>query len=92
MEKELTRDEFRKSVFERDKYKCIICGEKAIFNDKNEVVNLDAHHIIERRLFKPMVQDILQIMELLYVKGTTLKLNKLLYHVKTSEKLVELLQ
>lgn len=28
MEKELTRDEFRKSVFERDKYKCIICGER----------------------------------------------------------------
>lgn len=38
----LSRDQFRESVFERDGYKCIICG------GKNE---LDAHHIIERRLF-----------------------------------------
>lgn len=38
----LTRDAFREAVFARDKHKCIICGETA---------NLDAHHIIERRLF-----------------------------------------
>lgn len=38
----LTRNQFRKSVFERDQYKCVICG----------VAAKDAHHIIERRLFK----------------------------------------
>jgi hypothetical protein len=37
----LTRDQFREGVFERDKHKCVICGEKA----------QDAHHIVERRLF-----------------------------------------
>lgn len=38
----LTRDTFRESVFKRDGYKCIMC---------DETTNLDAHHIIERRLF-----------------------------------------
>lgn len=38
----LTRDSFRNKVFERDAYKCIVCGEKA----------QDAHHILERRLWK----------------------------------------
>lgn len=38
----LTRDEFREAVFKRDNNCCIICGER----DK-----LDAHHILERRLF-----------------------------------------
>lgn len=38
----LSRDEFRKSVLERDNYKCVICGES-----NNPV----AHHILERRLF-----------------------------------------
>jgi len=37
----LDRDTFRESVFERDGHLCVICGEPA----------LDAHHIIERRLF-----------------------------------------
>lgn len=37
----LTRDIFRESVFERDSYKCVICSKPAV----------DAHHIIERRLF-----------------------------------------
>ncbi len=37
----LTRDEFRNSVFERDKHKCVVCAKPAA----------DAHHIIERRLF-----------------------------------------
>ena len=41
MEKLLSRDEFREGVFKRDNYKCVICGEKG----------LDAHHIIERRLW-----------------------------------------
>lgn len=43
MNKALNRDEFREAVFKRDGYKCIFC-------DKKE--NLDAHHIIERRLFQ----------------------------------------
>lgn len=37
----LTRDEFRKQVFDRDNYKCVICQAKAV----------DAHHILERRLW-----------------------------------------
>jgi hypothetical protein len=37
----LTRDNFRNSVFERDKHLCVICKEPAV----------DAHHILERRLF-----------------------------------------
>lgn len=41
MEKALTRDQFRKHVFARDKNKCVICTEAAV----------DPHHIIERRLF-----------------------------------------
>lgn len=42
MNKLMTRDEFRNSVFKRDNYKCIICRKQA-----NE-----AHHIIERKLWK----------------------------------------
>jgi len=38
----LTRDQFREAVFKRDSYKCVLCGSNA----------KDAHHIIERRLFK----------------------------------------
>jgi len=41
MHKLLTRDVFRESVFKRDGYKCVCCDLPAI----------DAHHIIERRLF-----------------------------------------
>lgn len=37
----LTRDKFRESVFTRDNHKCVVCGAPAV----------DAHHIIERRLF-----------------------------------------
>lgn len=37
----LTRDKFRELVFERDKNKCVICKATAV----------DAHHIVERRLF-----------------------------------------
>lgn len=37
----LDRDTFRNVVFERDNHKCVICKEEAI----------DAHHIMERRLF-----------------------------------------
>jgi hypothetical protein len=42
----LTRDEFRRQVFERDGHRCVICGVK-----ENDFVRLDAHHIIERRLW-----------------------------------------
>lgn len=37
----LSRNKFRENVFKRDDYKCVICKAPAI----------DAHHIIERRLF-----------------------------------------
>ena len=37
----MTRDDFRNSVFERDNHLCVICGAPAV----------DAHHILERRLF-----------------------------------------
>lgn len=36
-----SRDIFRESVFIRDNHKCVICGKPAV----------DAHHIMERRLF-----------------------------------------
>lgn len=39
----LTREEFRKQVLDRDKNTCIVC--------KLPGLKLDAHHIIERRLF-----------------------------------------
>jgi hypothetical protein len=41
-DKLLTRDKFRELVFLRDGHRCVVCGETN---------NLDAHHIIERRLF-----------------------------------------
>lgn len=42
MSKLLTRDKFRDSVFERDGHKCLFCDETS---------GLDAHHILERRLW-----------------------------------------
>jgi len=39
----LTRDQFRSGVFARDGHKCVVCGSAA--------APLDAHHIIERRLW-----------------------------------------
>ena len=41
MIKLLSRNDFRNGVFERDNHKCVICGKLAV----------DAHHIMERRLF-----------------------------------------
>lgn len=38
----LTRDQFREGVFARDGHKCVMCGSSG---------PLDAHHIIERRLW-----------------------------------------
>lgn len=37
----LSRDEFRSAVFSRDGGRCVMCGEPGV----------DAHHIVERRLF-----------------------------------------
>lgn len=42
MKRLLTRDEFRESVFKRDSHMCVMCGS---------VLNLDAHHIIDRKQF-----------------------------------------
>lgn len=47
----LTRKEFRQKTFERDKFKCILCGINAIFDSDGEVTNLDPHHLIERSLW-----------------------------------------
>jgi hypothetical protein len=41
MSKLLSRDDFREGVFARDGHKCVVCGTTA----------LDAHHILERRLW-----------------------------------------
>jgi hypothetical protein len=38
----LSRDEFREGVFKRDGHKCVFCDKPAV----------DAHHILERRLFQ----------------------------------------
>ena len=38
----LSRDDFRNGTFKRDRFQCVVCGQPAV----------DAHHIIERRLFK----------------------------------------
>ncbi len=44
----LTRDEFRESVFARDGHKCVFCGKSA---EQTPEGKLDAHHLIERRLW-----------------------------------------
>lgn len=44
----LTRDDFREGVFKRDNYKCVFCGKTA---EQTPEGKLDAHHIIERRLW-----------------------------------------
>ena len=43
----LTREEFKDSVFQRDGHQCICCGAT-----ESNSVKLDAHHIIERRLWE----------------------------------------
>jgi hypothetical protein len=64
MNKKEIRALFRQSVFERDKYRCRCCGEagkdrqggighfKYHKNPKSPEVELDAHHITSRKLFK----------------------------------------
>ncbi len=44
----LSRDEFRELVFARDGHKCVFCGKTA---EETPEGKLDAHHIIERRLW-----------------------------------------
>ena len=44
----LLRDEFREGVFARDGYKCVFCKKTA---EQTPEGKLDAHHIIERRLW-----------------------------------------
>lgn len=44
----LSRDQFRESVFARDGHKCVFCGKTA---DQTPEGKLDAHHILERRLW-----------------------------------------
>lgn len=39
----LDRDTFRRSVFDRDRNRCVVCGKTG--------PRLDAHHVMERRLF-----------------------------------------
>lgn len=41
-EEPMTRDQFRAAVFARDKHVCVMCGQPG----------QDAHHIMERRLFR----------------------------------------
>ena len=47
----LTRDEFRHGVFARDSYRCAICGTEGIGDIDHACYTLDAHHILERRLW-----------------------------------------
>lgn len=44
----LTRQAFQQAVFERDNHKCIFCGKTA---EQTPEGKLDAHHIMERRLW-----------------------------------------
>ncbi len=44
----LTRDQFREGVFARDGHRCVFCKRSA---EETPEGKLDAHHILERRLF-----------------------------------------
>jgi hypothetical protein len=44
----LTRDQFREGVFARDGHRCVFCGATA---EQTPEGKLDAHHIVERRLW-----------------------------------------
>ena len=47
----MMRDEFREAVFARDGHKCVVCGLCGIQECADGPVKLDAHHIMERRLW-----------------------------------------
>jgi len=47
----LTRDQFREAVFARDGHKCVICGYDPRGMGAAGRAGLDAHHIMERRLW-----------------------------------------
>lgn len=55
MSRLLTRDEFREAVFERDNYRCVLCNVSGpsprAFTGSRSEAKLDAHHILERRLW-----------------------------------------
>lgn len=44
----LSRNAFRQAVFERDGHRCVLCGVRP---EDTKEGKLDAHHILERRLF-----------------------------------------
>lgn len=44
----LSRDAFREAVFKRDNHRCVFCHKRAEDTPEGK---LDAHHILERRLF-----------------------------------------
>lgn len=48
----LTRKQFRDECFKRDGYKCVLCDKTAIYDSNGEVNNLDAHHLVDRALWK----------------------------------------
>jgi 5-methylcytosine-specific restriction endonuclease McrA len=61
MNKKQIRAEFRRAVFERDKYRCLCCGQpgkdrqggdgwKKFHKEEFTLVELDAHHINDRHL------------------------------------------
>ena len=47
----MTRDEFRRTVFSRDKYSCVVCGRRGDGDIDHRDYTLDSHHIIDRSLF-----------------------------------------
>lgn len=50
-QKLLTRDKFRRGVFAHDSYRCVICGVEGVGDIDHASYTLDAHHILERRLW-----------------------------------------
>lgn len=48
----LIREAFRQAVFARDAYKCVLCGFSVSPTEALNTHILQAHHIVERRLFQ----------------------------------------
>ncbi|RYG45235.1 hypothetical protein EON79_13115 [bacterium] len=57
MDELLERDEFRRAVFARDGHRCVICGAGGEGDPDHRDYTLDAHHIVERRLFTAPGQE-----------------------------------